>query len=168
MHEFEIKQAERIYELIHHIFLRLAERSITADEITLLKFFEYLAEPSVVCQSRGVQQVLSGHSFAFAFQGFNYGKMVVGFLEERTEQTVKLFGEFAATGKAKLLDILCHTFVVFEKRQVISYTAHCHIALNDFRALIIKTLCFEILFYFMQLEGREQNVVSNAIMEPSP
>lgn len=115
MHEFEIKQAERIYELIHHIFLRLAERSITADEITLLKFFEYLAEPSVVCQSRGVQQVLSGHSFAFAFQGFNYGKMIVGFFEERTEQTVKLFGEFAATGEAKLLDILCHTFVVSKR-----------------------------------------------------
>ncbi len=80
--------------------------------------------------------------------------MIVGFLEERTEQAVKLFGEFAATCKAKLLDILCHTFVVFEKRQVICYTAHRHIALDDFRAFIIKTLCFEILFYLMQLEGR--------------
>lgn len=101
--------------VIHHIFLRLAERSITADEITLLKFFEYLAEPSVVCQSRGVQQVLSGHSFAFAFQGFNYGKMIVGFLEERTEQTVKLFGEFAATGEAKPAGYSVPHFCCFRK-----------------------------------------------------
>ena len=44
---------------------------------------------------------------AFAFQGFNYGKMVVGFLEERTEQTVKLFGEFAARRRQRIMPQVC-------------------------------------------------------------
>ena len=92
MHKLEIKQAEWIYQLIHHVFLRLTKWGVTANEITLLKFLEYLTEPAVVCQSRGIKQVQAGHAFALVLQGCDNSKVVVGFLEERIEQTLELFG----------------------------------------------------------------------------
>ena len=149
MHKFKIKQAEWIYQLKHHIFLRLAKWCVTANEITLLKFFEYLAESAVVCHSRSIKQVLSGHALALVLQGCNYGQVVVCFLEERIKQTLKFFRKFSTTCESKLLDILRHAFVVLEKRQVISHSTHSHITFNNFRSLIIETLRFKILFHLM-------------------
>ena len=81
MHEFEIEQTERVYQLIHHVFLRLAKWGIASDEITLLEFFEYLAELAIVCQPRSLQQILSGHALPPVLQGCDDGQMVVGLLE---------------------------------------------------------------------------------------
>lgn len=114
MHKLEIEQTERIYQLKHHIFLRLAKWGVTANEITLLKFFEYQAEPAVVCQPRSIKQILSGHTFTLVFQCRDNGQMIVGFLEERIKQALKLFSKFSSTCEAELLDILRYAFVVFE------------------------------------------------------
>lgn len=100
VHEFEIEQTERVYQLIHHVFLRLAKWGIASDEITLLEFFEYLAELAIVCQPRSLQQILSGHALPPILQGCDDGQMVVGLLEKRIEQAVELFGEFSATSEA--------------------------------------------------------------------
>lgn len=100
MHEFEIKQTERIYQLIHHVLLRLAEWSVAADEFALLQLLENLTGLSVVWQTCSFKQLLTSHPLAFVLESGDYGKVIVCFLEQRLEEAFELFRELTSTTKA--------------------------------------------------------------------
>ena len=77
-----MKQGELVNQLIERVLLLFPEWHERTYELTLLQFIEQSGQVAIVCQLGFLNDVTSGHAFAYCAQGIDNRYVIVSLLEQ--------------------------------------------------------------------------------------
>ena len=163
-HKTEIKQGERVDELIQRASFLLAEAGISAYETAQFQVVEAFGEGAAARFPDDFLHFGACHPDFFLAQGLHDGQIRLRVLEKRGIQVVEFAFQFAVGAETQPVDVLREAVFAVEQAPIIRHAAQDHISLRDFLSRHIQASDFGIMLTFSKIERGEVDALGEAVV----